>query len=187
MRQALTATPRQRASPPLQIFVLAGASPARVQPAASASPAGGRPGGSPTPDLPRLAAPAVQQAQQVARGRLPLPTIRLLEGGAGAAAFTAKLVPLHREPMEAQLGLLPSLRKLTPSQHGELIEVHRRWAAAAAAAGEGEGEGQPRQQQQQQRPGGGVADADPTLLQWCAAHGVVLPMDGAGSSSGAAQ
>lgn len=86
------------------------------------------------PDMAVAAAPAVQCAHQLIRGRVPVPAIQLIDDMQGMASFMGKLVPLHEDPIALQMLLLPHLKDLAPAQHGYLLDWHRHWAAVSAGA-----------------------------------------------------
>lgn len=102
--------------------------------AAAANGSAGTASKPPVPDMAVAAAPAVQCAHQLLRGRVPVPAIKLIEDEAGMASLMQKLVPLHEDPVALQLLLLPHLRDLSPAQHGYLLDWHRHWAAVGTAA-----------------------------------------------------
>jgi hypothetical protein len=88
-------------------------------------------------DLPTAVAPAVQYAHQLARGRLPVPAITVLQDAGGVEAFLGRLLPLHVDVLPLQLALLPALRELSPQEHGGLIEWHARRCNAGPEGGFG--------------------------------------------------
>eukprot|EP00878_Enallax_costatus_P011214 GHUV01011711.1.p1 GENE.GHUV01011711.1~~GHUV01011711.1.p1 ORF type:complete len:254 (+),score=73.33 GHUV01011711.1:455-1216(+) len=127
------------------------------------------------PDMAVAAAPAVQCAQQLVRGRIPVPAIRLIEDIQVMAQMMQKLVPLHEDPVALQILLLPHLRDLSPAQHGYLLDWHRHWAAVAAGAAGAGSVGY--------ASGGArlaVAERDKPLSfgQWYSSYGVVLRSPG---------
>lgn len=144
-----------------------------VAPAESAAAAGD--GAPAVPDMAVAAAPAVQCAQQLIRGRVPVPAIRLIQGIQDMADMMQKLVPLHEDPVALQLLLLPHLKDLSPAQHGYLLDWHRHWAAVAAGAASTGSVGY--------ASGGArlaVAERDKSLSfgQWYSSYGVVLRSPG---------
>jgi hypothetical protein len=96
------------------------------------------PSPQPPDDLPTAAAPAVQYAHQLTRGRIPVPSIHVLQDGRGVRDFLSRLLPLHMDVLPLQFALLPGLRDLSPHEHADLMEWHRRWGAGG---GEDEGGG----------------------------------------------
>lgn len=103
--------------------------------AASAAAAESAAGGS--EDLPMAAAPAVQFAHQLLRGRLPVPSIQVLQDARSVGVFMSRLAPLHVDVLPVQMVLMPALRELSPQEHGELIQWHAQWAPAPQVAGFG--------------------------------------------------
>ncbi|GBF99942.1 hypothetical protein Rsub_12635 [Raphidocelis subcapitata] len=123
-----------------------------------APPPGGRqaqaqagPSPQPPDDLPAASAPAVQYSTQLARGRLPVPSIQVIQDAAGVALFLGRLLPLHADVPALALALLPALRELRPSEHGALAQWHAAWRPRAEDGGFG---------------------------HFCAAAGVSLPVEG---------
>jgi len=116
-------------------FDSGGAAAGAATPTSSAQPGTSHPSpASPQPpnDLPTAVAPAVQYAHQLARGRLPVPSIHVLQDARGAAGFMYRLLPLHLDVLPLQMALQPGLRDLSPHAHADLVEWHRGWGAAGA-------------------------------------------------------
>jgi len=108
-------------------------------------------------DLAVSAAPAVQFAQQMARGRMPLPSVHILEGPEGVVELCRRLVPLHRDSVAVQMALLPGLCQLPEQQVGVLVELHSKLAMHGTMDG--------------------TAPLErPTLEQWCSSSNVALPV-----------
>lgn len=103
-----------------------------------------------TPDLAVAASPAVQCAHQLAQGRIPVPSIHILDQPSAVHSLMTRLVPLHADPMELQLLLLPQLQQLTPKQHGDLLEWQKQWW--------------------------GSLDEEPTLAHWLSSFDIHLPV-----------
>jgi hypothetical protein len=128
--------------------------------AAAAAAAGG--GGEQMPDVAMVAAPAVQLAQALAKGRLPVPSIHIVETEEEVDQLLSLLVPLHLDPMATQLLLLPDLRSRSAAEHGQLLQWHK----------------QRHERQLVQQEVMGVEGAEvPSLEEWCAALRVGLPVD----------
>jgi hypothetical protein len=123
--------------------------------AGGAAANGGPPaaGGADPDNLPTAAAPGVQYAHQLARGRLPVPAITVLQDAPGVARLLSRLLPLHADVLPLQLALLPALRELSPQEHGALIEWHA-------------------------RRGGGGPPPEGGFGHFCASAGVSLPVEG---------
>lgn len=122
------------------------------------------------PDVAMVAAPAVQLAQQLAKGRLPVPSIHIIETEEEVDQLLTLLVPLHLDPMATQLLLLPDLRSSSAAEHGQLLQWHK--------------QRHERQVMQQEMAGGPAAAAEvPSLEEWCAALRVGLPVDHEGVAS----
>ena len=127
-------------------------------------------GGMGPPDMAMVAAPAVQHAQQLAAGRFPVPKVHVVENEEGLMMMLGMLVPLHVDPIQVQMLLLPQLKQMQPAEHGLLVDWHRKLAAARQAAAGGRAgvvDGRGRVVQQQQ----------PSFGQWCGALRVGLPVD----------